>query len=147
MSENQLFTPPCATGFIGAIMVSRAVTVVITIAVAVTVSVATTASLGSIQDQGHVLVFFLPVDFLQFSKHTQFKQSCTNHENSTVSQLLDYLRVGHQFDGRTVNQHIFVLFPYGIYYLFQPVVEQQFRWGLGGMVRQEGCPDISVSDW
>ena len=98
----------------------------ITIPIAITVSVATTASLGSIQDQGHVLVFFLPVDFLQFSKHTQFKQSCTNHENSTVSQLLDYLRVGHQFDGRTVNQHIFVLFPYGIYYLFQPVVEQQF---------------------
>ena len=78
--------------FIGTIVIFRTVTIVITIPIAITVSVATTASLGSIQDQGHVLVFFLPVDFLQFSKHTQFKQSCTNHENSTVSQLLDYLR-------------------------------------------------------
>ena len=76
--------------FVGAVMVARAVTVVITIAIAVTVSVATTASLGSVQDQGHVLV-----DFLQFSKHTPFKQSCTNHENTTVCQLLDNLRVGY----------------------------------------------------
>ena len=81
--------------FVGAVMVARAVTVVITIAIAVTVSVATTASLGSVQDQGHVLLFFLPVDFLQFSKHTPFKQSCTNHENTTVCQLLDNLRVGY----------------------------------------------------
>lgn len=128
-------------------MVSRTVTVVITIPIAVAVSVAAAAALGSVQDKGHVLVFLLPVDFLQFGEHTPFEQSRADHEDGAVGQLLDNLRVGHQFDGRTVNQHIFVLFPYGIYYLFQPVVEQQFGGGWEVWCRQEGCPDISVSDW
>lgn len=60
-------------------MVARAVTVVITIAIAVTVSVSTTASLGPVQDQGHVLYFFI-VDLLQFREHAPFEQPCADYE-------------------------------------------------------------------
>ena len=105
-------------------MVTRTVTVVITIPIAVAVSVAAAAALGSVQDKGHVLVFLLPVDFLQFGEHTPFEQSCADHEDGAVAQLLDNLRVGHQFDGRTVDQHIVVSLPYGINCLLQPLVEQ-----------------------
>ena len=95
-------------------MVTRTVTVVITIPIAVAVSVAAAAALGSVQDKGHVLVFLLPVDFLQFGEHTPFEQSCADYENGTVSQFLDNLRVGYQFNGRTVDQHIVILLPYSI---------------------------------
>ena len=117
-------SPNTNTFFIGAVVVSRAVAVVGTIPIAVTVSVASTASLGSIQDQGHVLVFLLPVDFLQFGEHTPYEQSCADHEDGAGAQLLDNLRVGHQFDGRTVDQHIVVSLPYGINCLLLPLVEQ-----------------------
>ena len=100
--------------FVGAVMVARAVTVVITIAIAVTVSVSTTASLGPVQDQGHVFVFFFIVDLLQFREHAPFEQPCADYENGTVSQFLDNLRVGYQFNGRSVDQHIVILLPYSI---------------------------------
>ena len=50
-------------------MVSRTVTVVIT----VTVSVAPAISLGSVQDQGHILIFLLSVDLFQLGEHAPFE--------------------------------------------------------------------------
>lgn len=94
-------------------MVARAVTVVITIAIAVTVSVSTTASLGPVQDQGHVFVFF-------HRRSSPIPRACSVRatlrglRNGTVSQFLDNLRVGYQFNGRTVDQHIVILLPYSI---------------------------------
>lgn len=103
----------------------------IAISVSVAISVTSTASFCSVQNHGHVFVFLLLIDFLQFGEHTPFEQPCAHHEDGPVGQRLDDLRVGYQLDGRAVYQHIFVLLPYGADHLLEPLVEQQ----LGGIGR------------
>lgn len=103
------------------------IAVSIAIAVSVTVAVPASGTFRTVQYHTEILETFLLVDIFQFRQHAAIQQAAAYHENSTVSQLFDNLRVGHDVDGRTVYEDIVVLAAQGFYQRSQLAVLQQFR--------------------
>ncbi len=85
------------------------ITVSIAIAVSVTVAVPASGTFRAVQYHAEVPETFLLIDVFQFGQHAAIQQAAAYHEDGTVRQFLDNLRVGHDVDGRTVYEDIVVL--------------------------------------
>lgn len=109
------------------------ITVSIAIAVSVTVAVPASGTFRAVQYHAEVPETFLLIDVFQFGQHAAIQQAAAYHEDGTVRQFLDNLRVGHDVDGRTVYEDIVVLAAKRPYQGGQLAVLQQFR-RVGGTV-------------
>ena len=103
------------------------ITVSIAIAVSVTVAVPASGTFRAVQYHAEVPETFLLIDVFQFGQHAAIQQAAAYHEDGTVRQFLDNLRVGHDVDGRTVYEDIVVLAAKRPYQGGQLAVLQQFR--------------------
>ena len=91
-------------------VVGLAVGIAVAVAITVTVAVAVAAvgTLGAVEDDGEVLETLLVVDLLKLGKHGAVEQAGADDEERAVGCLLQYLGVGDDVDGGTVDEDVVV---------------------------------------
>lgn len=64
---------------------------------------------GAVEDEGHAGVFLLLIEAVELGEHRALEQSGTDDEEGPVGIPVDDLGVGHDLDGRTVDEDVVVL--------------------------------------
>ena len=84
---------------------------------------------GTVENNRDVMVTLVVIQLLDAGKHLAFEQSGTDDEDGHIGVAVDNLRVGHNLDGRTIEQDIVIL--------GAQLVEERFQAGgiekLGGV--------------
>ena len=88
-----------------------AIPVAVTISVAVRVAVAVSALVvaGAVEDEGHAGVFLLLIEAVELGEHRALQKPGADDEEGPVGVAVDDLGVGHDLDGRTVDEDVVVL--------------------------------------
>lgn len=102
MRRNCLFLPL-------PIVIAIAVAVTISVAIGMGVAVSALVVAGAVEDEGHAGVFLLLIEAVELGEHRALEQSGTDDEEGPVGIPVDDLGVGHDLDGRTVDEDVVVL--------------------------------------
>lgn len=88
------------------VVVAVAVAIAVAVAVAVGVAVARFGEGCAVEDYGHVAVFLFFVDALELGEHFALEEAGADDEDGAVNVGVDDLGIGHDFDGRAVNEDV-----------------------------------------
>ena len=132
MRRNCLFLPL-------PIVIAIAVAVTISVAIGMGVAVSALVVAGAVEDEGHAGVFLLLIEAVELGEHGALKEACADDEEGPVGVPVDDLGVGHDLDGRTVDEDVVIPGPQPGHQLREPRGLEQL-----GRVRGDGADGKEV---
>ena len=124
-------TPPFLRG-LTVVVVAISVTIAVVVITMLTIPSITT--LCSIEDDAHIVVLLLVIEFLQFVDHRTFKQAATHYKDDSVGILFEELCVRNNLYRWTVNEDIVILFAQCLEHRREVFAIEEF-----GRVRRHGA--------